>query len=145
MNLPELCIRRPVMTTLITASIIAFGVFGFRLLPVSALPRVDFPTIAVTATLPGASADTMAASVAGIIERQLSTIAGISQTITRINGVSSSIASAVEEQAAVTQDMSGNMQTAAHGVESNTYLLWHRSTLAGASARQVGTADRVPV
>ena len=78
MTLSELCIRRPVMTTLITASIIAFGVFGFRLLPVSALPRVDFPTIAVTATLPGASADTMAASVAGIIERQLSTVAGIS-------------------------------------------------------------------
>src|SRR5450631_115923 len=78
MTLSELCIRRPVMTTLITASIIAFGLFGFRLLPVSALPKVDFPTIAVTATLPGASADTMAASVAGIIERQLSTIAGIS-------------------------------------------------------------------
>src|SRR6202165_3632094 len=78
MTLSELCIRRPVMTTLITASIIAFGVFGFRLLPVSALPRVDFPTIAVYATLPGASADTMAASVAGIIERQLSTVAGIS-------------------------------------------------------------------
>jgi hydrophobic/amphiphilic exporter-1 (mainly G- bacteria), HAE1 family len=78
MTLSELCIRRPVMTTLITATIIAFGVFGFRLLPVSALPKVDFPTIAVTATLPGASADTMAASVAGIIERQLSTIAGIS-------------------------------------------------------------------
>ena len=78
MTLSELCIRRPVMTTLITASIIAFGVFGFRLLPVSALPRVDFPTINVTATLPGASADTMAASVAGVIERQLSTIAGIS-------------------------------------------------------------------
>src|SRR5437868_3502198 len=78
MTLSELCIRRPVMTTLITASIIAFGIFGFRLLPVSALPRVDFPTIAVTATLTGASADTMAASVAGIIERQLSTIAGIS-------------------------------------------------------------------
>src|SRR6266700_2737558 len=68
MTLSELCIRRPVMTTLITASIIAFGVFGFRLLPVSALPRVDFPTIAVSATLPGASADTMAASVAGNID-----------------------------------------------------------------------------
>ncbi len=58
MTLSELCIRRPVMTTLITATIIAFGIFGFRLLPVSALPKVDFPTIAVTATLPGASADT---------------------------------------------------------------------------------------
>ncbi len=78
MTLSELCIRRPVMTTLMTASIIAFGVFGFRLLPVSALPKVDFPTIAVTATLPGASADTMASSVAGPIERQLSTVAGIS-------------------------------------------------------------------
>src|SRR3978361_466591 len=77
MTLSELCIRRPVMTTLLTASIIAFGVFGFRLLPVSALPKVDFPTIAVTATLPGASADTMAASVAGPIERQLSPIAGL--------------------------------------------------------------------
>jgi HAE1 family hydrophobic/amphiphilic exporter-1 len=78
MNLSELCIGRPVMTTLMTASIIAFGVFGFRLLPVSALPKVDFPTIQVTATLPGASADTMAASVAGPIERQLSTVSGIS-------------------------------------------------------------------
>ncbi|MDO8400238.1 MAG: efflux RND transporter permease subunit [Bradyrhizobium sp.] len=78
MTLSELCIRRPVMTILMTATIIAFGVFGFRLLPVSALPKVDFPTIAVTATLPGASADTMAASVAGPIERQLSTVAGIS-------------------------------------------------------------------
>src|SRR3981081_836372 len=78
MTLSELCIRRPVMTTLITASIIAFGVFGFRLLPVSALPRADVPTLAAPETLPGASADTMAASVAGIIERQLSTIAGIS-------------------------------------------------------------------
>ena len=52
------------MTTLITASLIVFGVFGYRLLPVSALPRVDFPTIAITATLPGASPETMAASVA---------------------------------------------------------------------------------
>src|SRR3977135_2084417 len=78
MTLSELCIRRPVMTALMTASIIAFGVFGFRLLPVSALPKVDFPTIAVTATLPGASADTMSASVAGPIERRLSTVAGLS-------------------------------------------------------------------
>jgi HAE1 family hydrophobic/amphiphilic exporter-1 len=66
------------MTTLITASFIVFGFFAYRLLPVSALPRVDFPTIAITATLPGASPETMAASVASPIERQLSTIAGIS-------------------------------------------------------------------
>ena len=78
MNISEACIRRPVMTTLITASLIVFGIFGYRLLAVAALPRVDFPTIQVTATLPGASPETMAASVAGPIERQFSTIAGIS-------------------------------------------------------------------
>src|SRR5215216_3495109 len=78
MNISEACIRRPVMTTLITVSIIVFGVFAYRLLPVSALPKVDFPTISITATLPGASPETMAASVAAPIERQLSTIAGIS-------------------------------------------------------------------
>jgi HAE1 family hydrophobic/amphiphilic exporter-1 len=78
MNLSEACIRRPVMTTLITASFIVFGFFAYRLLPVSALPRVDFPTIEVTASLPGASPETMAASVASPIERQMSTIAGIS-------------------------------------------------------------------
>jgi HAE1 family hydrophobic/amphiphilic exporter-1 len=78
MTLSEICIRRPVFTTLVTASLIVFGVFAYRLLPVSALPRVDFPTIEITATLPGASPETMAASVASPIERQLSTIAGIS-------------------------------------------------------------------
>ena len=78
MNLSELCIRRPVLTTLMTASLIVFGAFAYRLLPVAALPAVDFPTIQITATLPGASPETMAASVASPIERQLSTIAGIS-------------------------------------------------------------------
>ena len=78
MTISEVCIRRPVLTTLITASIIVFGIFGYRLLAVAALPRVDFPTIEVTAVLPGASPETMAASVAGPIERQFSTIAGVS-------------------------------------------------------------------
>jgi hydrophobic/amphiphilic exporter-1 (mainly G- bacteria), HAE1 family len=77
MGISETCIRRPVMTTLITAALIVFGLFGYRLLSVAALPAVDFPTIQITATLPGASPETMAASVAGPIERQLSTIAGI--------------------------------------------------------------------
>jgi hydrophobic/amphiphilic exporter-1 (mainly G- bacteria), HAE1 family len=77
MSISETCIRRPVLTTLVTASIIVLGVFAYRLLSVAALPAVDFPTIAITATLPGASAETMAASVAAPIERQLSTIAGI--------------------------------------------------------------------
>src|SRR5437870_6223996 len=77
MQISEACIRRPVMTTLITASLIVFGAFAYRLLSVAALPAVDFPTIQITASLPGASPETMAASVAGPIERQLSTIAGI--------------------------------------------------------------------
>jgi len=78
MNLSETCIRRPVLTTLMTASLIVFGAFAYRLLPVAALPAVDFPTIQISAQLPGASPETMAASVAAPIERQLSTIAGIS-------------------------------------------------------------------
>ena len=77
MNISEVCIRRPVLTTLLTASLIVFGVFAYRLLPVAALPAVDFPTIQITAQLPGASPETMAASVASPIERQLSTISGI--------------------------------------------------------------------
>jgi hydrophobic/amphiphilic exporter-1 (mainly G- bacteria), HAE1 family len=78
MNISEVCIRRPVLTTLMTASLIVFGAFAYRLLPVAALPAVDFPTIQITATLPGASPETMAASVASPIERQLSTVSGIS-------------------------------------------------------------------
>jgi HAE1 family hydrophobic/amphiphilic exporter-1 len=90
MTLSETCIRRPVMTTLITASFIVFGIFGYRLLAVAALPAVDFPTINIQAQLPGASADTMAASVASPIERQLATIAGISaMTSTSSLGISS--------------------------------------------------------
>ena len=78
MNISELCIKRPVLTSLLMASLIVFGAFAYRLLPVAALPSVDFPTIEITASLPGASPETMAASVAAPIERQLSTIAGIS-------------------------------------------------------------------
>src|SRR5437588_2283109 len=77
MGLSELCIRRPVLTTLVTATFLVFGAFAYRLLPVAALPAVDFPTISVTATLPGASAENMAVAVAAPIERQMSTISGI--------------------------------------------------------------------
>ena len=77
MNIPELFIRRPVMTSLVTAAITFFGIMAYRSLPVSDLPTVDFPTIRVDANLPGASPETMATSVATPIEKQLSTIAGI--------------------------------------------------------------------
>src|SRR5260370_31790562 len=78
------------MTTLITASLIVFGIFGYRLLAVAALPAVDFPAMRITGTVPGASPETMGASVAGPIERQLSTIAGItSLTSTSSLGIAS--------------------------------------------------------
>jgi HAE1 family hydrophobic/amphiphilic exporter-1 len=77
MNIPELFIRRPVMTTLVMAGILIFGFMGYRVLPVSDLPNVDFPTIQVSAKLPGASPETMASSVATPLEKQFSTIAGI--------------------------------------------------------------------
>jgi HAE1 family hydrophobic/amphiphilic exporter-1 len=86
MGISETCIRRPVLTTLITAVFIVFGILAYRLLPVAALPSVDFPTISISASLPGASPETMAASVAAPIERQLSTISGIS-SLTSTSGL----------------------------------------------------------
>jgi HAE1 family hydrophobic/amphiphilic exporter-1 len=77
MQLPELCIRRPVMTTLLMAAFLVFGLIAYRGLPVSELPAVDFPTISVSAALPGASPETMAASVATPLEAQFATIAGV--------------------------------------------------------------------
>jgi HAE1 family hydrophobic/amphiphilic exporter-1 len=77
MNIAELFIRRPIMTTLIVSAILLFGIIAYRTLPVSDLPNVDFPTIQVSAVLPGANPDTMAASVATPLERQFSTIAGL--------------------------------------------------------------------
>jgi len=77
MNFTSLFINRPIMTTLIMSGILIFGIAAFRLLPVSDLPNVDFPTIQVSASLPGASPETMAAAVATPLEKQFSTIAGI--------------------------------------------------------------------
>ena len=88
MNLPELCIRRPVMTTLLTGALCLFGVMAFRLLPVSDLPTVDFPTIVVGASLPGATPETMSSAVATVLEQQFSTIAGI-DSMTSTSGTGS--------------------------------------------------------
>jgi HAE1 family hydrophobic/amphiphilic exporter-1 len=79
MTISGLFIKRPVMTTLVMAGILLFGLMGYRLLPVSDLPNVDFPTISVSAGLPGASPETMAAAVATPLEKQFSTIAGLDQ------------------------------------------------------------------
>jgi len=77
MNVPELFIRRPVMTTLVMSGILLFGLISYRYLAVSDLPNVDYPTILVQANLPGASPETMASAVATPLERQFTTIAGI--------------------------------------------------------------------
>ena len=88
MNVAELFIRRPVATTLVMLAILAFGIAGYQLLPVSDLPNVDFPTLSVSASLPGASPETMAAAVATPLEKQFSTIAGLdSMTSTNALGI----------------------------------------------------------
>jgi HAE1 family hydrophobic/amphiphilic exporter-1 len=110
MGLSELCIRRPVFTTLVTATIIVFGIFAYRLLGVAALPAVDFPTIQITAQLPGASAETMAASVASPIERQLSTISGVTSL--------TSASSLGRTQIIVQFDLNRNIDSAALDVQT---------------------------
>lgn len=79
MNFSEPFIRRPVGTTLLTVAVSLAGIIGYFLLPVSPLPQVDFPTIQVSAALPGASPETMAATVATPLERQFGRIAGITE------------------------------------------------------------------
>ncbi len=137
MNISETCIRRPVMTTLITASLIAFGLFGYRLLAVAALPAVDFPTIQITAVLPGASPETMGASVAGPIERSLSTIAGItSLTSTSALGTSSIV---------IQFDLNRNIDGAALDVQSALTVAARRlpiEMVTPPSFRKVNPADQ---
>ena len=125
------------MTTLITASLIVFGLFGYRLLAVAALPAVDFPTIQITATLPGASPETMGASVAGPIERSLSTIAGItSLTSSSSLGLSSIV---------IQFDLNRNIDGAALDVQSALTVAARRlpiEMVIPPSFRKVNPADQ---
>ena len=79
MNFSEVFIRRPIATSLLMAALALVGIVAFPLLPVAPLPQVDFPTIQISASLPGASPETMGATVATPLERQFGQIAGISQ------------------------------------------------------------------
>jgi hydrophobe/amphiphile efflux-1 (HAE1) family protein len=88
MNISERFIRRPIATSLLMMGIFIFGIASYPLLPVSSLPTVDFPTISVTAALPGASPDTMASSVATPLEQQFAAIPGLSQ-MTSTSGLGS--------------------------------------------------------
>ena len=83
MSVSEIFVRRPVMTTLVMIGILVFGIAAYRLLPVSDLPNVDFPTIQVQANLPGASPETMASAVATVLEKQFSAIPSLESMTSR--------------------------------------------------------------
>jgi len=117
----ELFIQRPITTTLIMAGIVLFGFIGYRALPVSDLPNVDYPTIQVTAELPGGSPETMASSVATPLERQFSTIAGLNTV--------SSTSTLGNTQVTLQFDLGRNIDAAAQDVQ----------TAISASARQLPT------
>src|SRR5438045_312282 len=110
MNIASLFIKRPIMTTLVMMAIVIFGLFAYRLLSVSDLPNVDFPTINVGGSLPGASPETMAAAVATPLEKQFSTIAGIDSMISTNSLGNTNIV--------ITFDLSRNLDAAAQDVQA---------------------------
>ena len=136
MRISEVCIRRPVMTTLLMASLLLAGFFGYRQLPLAAIPRIEVPTISVSTQYPGASADTMAVSVAAPLERQFATIAGIT-TITSSNTEGSS-------QITLEFDLNRNIDAAALDVQSAISVALRRlpeDLPAPPSYRRVNPAD----
>jgi hydrophobe/amphiphile efflux-1 (HAE1) family protein len=110
MNLSEPFIRRPVATSLIMSALAMVGIVAFPFLPVAPLPQVDFPTIQVTATLAGASAETMASSVAAPLERQFGQIAGVTQL--------TSLSSLGVSQVVIQFDLNRNIDLAAQDVQA---------------------------
>ncbi len=114
MNFCELFVRRPVMTVLVMAGVLIFGLGAYRLLPVSTLPNVDFPTIQVTAELPGASPETMASAVATPLEKQFSTIAGIDE----MNSVSGQGVTRITIQFALERDIDAAAQDVSSAIAS---------------------------
>jgi multidrug efflux pump len=136
MNPSELFIRRPVATTLLTIAIAIAGAIAFMVLPVSPLPEVDFPTVSVSASLPGASAQIMASSVATPLERQFGHIAGVSEMTSASSLGSTSIT--------IQFDLSRNIDGAARDVEAaiaaaRTYL--PANLPANPTYRKVNPAD----
>src|SRR5882672_378562 len=110
MNISEGFIKRPIATSLLMAAIALFGLVAYRSLPVSDLPNVDFPTLLVTAQLPGASPETMGGSVATPLEGQFSTIAGL-DSMTSVNSLGST-------QIALEFDLNRQIDGAAIDVEA---------------------------
>jgi hydrophobic/amphiphilic exporter-1 (mainly G- bacteria), HAE1 family len=110
MNLSEIFIRRPVMTTLVMLGVLLFGIIAYRVLPVNDLPTVDYPTISVGASLPGATPETMASAVATPLEKQFSTIPGVT-SMSSSNRMGST-------QITLQFDLSRNIDAAAQDVQS---------------------------
>jgi HAE1 family hydrophobic/amphiphilic exporter-1 len=136
MRLSELCIRRPVMTTLVMASLLLAGFFGYRQLPIAAIPRIEVPTITVTVQYPGASPDTMGVSVAAPLERQFATIAGI----TSITSLSTQGLTTI----ALEFDLNRNIDAAALDVQSSISVAMPRLPIdlpAPPAYRKVNPAD----
>lgn len=106
MNISHLFIRRPIMTTLVMVGVLIFGLMSYQQLPVSDLPNVDYPTLQVTANLPGASPETMASSVATPLEQQFSSIAGLSS----MNSTSSLGSAQITLQFDLNRDIDGAAQ-----------------------------------
>src|SRR5215510_885229 len=136
MRLSELCIRRPVMTTLVMASLLLGGFFGYRQLPIAAIPRIEVPTITVSVQYPGASPDTMAVSVAAPLERQFATIAGITSI--------TSLSTQGNTQVALEFDLGRNIDAAALDVQSSISVAMARLPVdlpAQPAYRKVNPAD----
>jgi hydrophobic/amphiphilic exporter-1 (mainly G- bacteria), HAE1 family len=110
MNIAAIFIRRPIMTTLVMLAILLFGILGYRVLAVSDLPNVDYPTIEVSANLPGANPDTIASAIATPLEKQFSTIAGIDSM--------TSSSSLGRTQITLQFDLSRNIDGAAQDVQA---------------------------
>src|SRR5512136_2748067 len=110
MNISRPFIHRPVATTLLTLAVALAGAIAFRLLPVSPLPHVEFPTISVSASLPGADPETMATSVAAPLERQFGLIAGVTEMTSTSSRGSTSIV--------LQFDLSRNIDGAARDVQA---------------------------
>ncbi|HZR68660.1 MAG TPA: efflux RND transporter permease subunit [Burkholderiales bacterium] len=136
MNFCALFVRRPIMTVLVMMGILIFGIAGYRLLPVSTLPNVDFPTIQVTAELPGASPETMASAVATVLERQFSTIAGIDE----MSSVSSLGTTKITIQFALDRDIDAAAQDVNSAIASAARQL-PATMPAPPSFRKVNPAD----
>jgi len=110
MNFAETFIKRPVATTLLVLTILIFGIMGYRLLPVADLPTIDYPTIQVNASLPGANPDTIASAIATPLEKQFSTISGITTISSRSSQGSTNIS--------LTFDLDRNIDAAAQDVQT---------------------------